>query len=236
MLPDSKANKPYDYEDLVVDVGLRLEELRKRVQIGDFVSFRQPLRQLLNDRVAGKALDNRASVAAVTFCLEKLQDRRHDWDVVAAATIQEETRLLGAFSSAYSEAPEAAVAIDVTFGKGPGAKDGGTVFELDEGPTIGLGPNVHPGLYDALQDAAKNLEMKVHAEPHVYGSGTDAYALQTAHEGIPTGLVSIPLRYMHTMVETLATADVERTGRLLTEFITQLDANFLDKIAKELLD
>ncbi len=229
MLPEERRDKPYGFEDLVIDLGLPLAEVAANVSIGDFVSFRQPLRKLQGSRVSGKALDNRASVAAVTVCLEYLQDRRHDWDVVAVATVQEETRLLGAFTSAFSQRPDAAVALDVTFGKGPGANDENT-FDLGGGPVIDLGPNVHPGLYKAFLDAAESLEMSVSTATHARYSGTDAFGLQIARDGIPTGLLGIPLRYMHTMVESLDTKDVERTGRLLGEMIAGLDADFIAKI------
>jgi len=235
MLPRERRGKAYDYDELLVDVGRPIAEVRELVSVGDFVSFHQPLRRLLNKRAAGKALDNRASVTAVAVALEYLSDRLHSWDVVAVATAQEETRLLGAFTSAYAQRPDVAIAVDVTFGKGPGAKDAGT-HELDEGPAIGLGPNVHPGVFKRLQAAADALEMEVHMDPHSRASGTDAFGLQIAREGIPTGLISIPLRYMHTMVETLATADVERAGRLLGEFVARLNDSFLEEIAKELME
>lgn len=235
MLPPDRGDKVYDLDELVADVGLPLGELRKLVSVGDFITFRQPLRRLLNNRVSGKALDNRASVAAVTVALDYLQKREHRWDVIAVATVQEETRLLGAFTSSYAEQPDLAVAIDVTFGKGPGAKDG-LVFELDEGPALGFGPNVHPGIYEALKSAAETLELTVHDDPHSRASGTDAFGLQIARAGIPTGLVSIPLRYMHTMVETVALKDVQRAGRLLGEFAAQLDADFLEKMARKMME
>jgi putative aminopeptidase FrvX len=234
MMPKLKSNNSFGYDELVVDVGLPYRELVEQVTVGDFITFRQPFRELLNQRVTGKALDNRASVAAVTLCLEYLQERQHDWDVIAVATAQEETALLGAFTSAFSQSPDAAIAIDVTFGQGPGAKDDET-FELDEGPTIGLGPNFHPGIYAALNDAAGRMEMKVHPEPTWYAGGTDAFGLQVARQGIPTGLVSIPLRYMHTMVETLAIRDIKRTGRLLAEFVAGLNGDFLDEIALKMM-
>lgn len=235
MLPQEQRRNAYGYEDLVVDVGLPIGELRELVSVGDFVSFQQPLRKLLNNRSTGKALDNRASVTAVAVALEYLSRRHHDWDVVAVATAQEETRLLGAYTSAYAQRPDAAVAIDVTFAKGPGVKEK-QFFELDEGPALGLGPNVHPGVFQALKSAAEALEMEVHIDPHTSGSGTDAYGLQVAREGIPTGLVGIPLRYMHTMVETLAIDDVERAGRLLGEFAARLDETFLETIATEMME
>jgi tetrahedral aminopeptidase len=235
MLPPKRRDKPYGFQDLVADTGLPVAELRQRVAVGDLVTFRQPLRQLLNKRVSGKALDNRASVAAVAVCLEYLRGRRHAWDVVAVATAQEETRLLGAFTSAYSQMPDAAVALDVTFGKGPGTTDG-TAFELNGGPVIGLGPNVHPGMFDALNEAAAALEMKVTTDPHATQSGTDAFGLQIARQGIPTGLVSIPLRYMHTMVESVSLNDIERTGRLLGEFIARLDGDFMNKLTSAMME
>ncbi len=234
MLPESRRSKPYGFEDLALDVGLPAEEVRDLIDIGDFVTFRQPLRKLKGSRVSGKALDNRASVMAVTICLELLNGRSHAWDVIAAATAQEETRLLGAYTSAFTQKPDLAIAIDVTFGKGPGVNDN-SAFDLGGGPVLGVGPNVHPGMLAALQDAAKAVEMSTHLETHTRGSGTDAFGLQIAREGIPTGLVSIPLRYMHTMVETIDTKDVDRVGRLLAEFIVRLDTQFLDKLTAGLM-
>lgn len=235
MQPEGKSGKAFGYDELVVDPGLTFSELKERVAVGDAISFRQPLRELLNGRVAGKALDNRASVAAVGICLEYLHGRQHAWDVVAVATAQEESALLGAFTSGFAQRPDVAIAIDVTFGKGPGATDDGT-HELDDGPAIGIGPNVHPGVHKALRAAAKSLEMKFQIDPHAAYSGTDAMGLQIAREGIPTGLVSIPLRYMHTMVESVVVSDVERAGRLLGEFITRLDGDFLSGLVTELID
>jgi endoglucanase len=235
MLPEVKRDKPYGYDDLVVDVGLPEATLRERVFVGDFISFHQPLRKLMNKRVTGKALDNRASVTALAVCLEYLSGRRHDWDVITVATAQEETNLLGAFTSAFSQQPEIAIAVDVTFGRGPGANDAGT-FELGGGPTVGLGPNVHPGIFKGLNDAANSLEMKVHTDLHSSYSGTDAFGLQIARQGIPTGLVGIPLRYMHTMVESVSITDIERAGRLIGEFVARLEDDFLSDLTAKMME
>jgi tetrahedral aminopeptidase len=234
LLPETDRGQAYSYEQLVVDPGLRIDDLRAEVSIGDFISFRQPLRKLLSGRAGGKALDNRVSIAALTLCLQYLQGRQHFWNVLAVATSQEETRFLGAYTSAFTRRPDAAVAIDVTHAKGPGSNDS-ELAELGSGPVLGIGSNVHPGIYQALKDAAKAIEMSVSTEPHAYGSGTDAYAIQIAREGIPTGLVEIPLRYMHTMVETADMNDIERVGRLLAEFIVRLDDQFLPHLTKSLM-
>jgi putative aminopeptidase FrvX len=204
------------------------------VSVGDPISFRQPLRKMLSRNVAGKALDNRASVAAVTLCLEYLQGRAFDWDLVAVATAQEETRLLGAYTAAFAEQPDAAIAIDVSFAKGAGLSDSPII--LGGGPSIDIGPDIHPGMIKALRDTAKALEMKVSSTASGRPGGTDAYALQVSRAGVPTGLVSIPLRYMHTMVETVNAADVERVGRLLGEFVTRLDDKFLAEMAKGMME
>ena len=108
--------------------------------------------------------------------------------------------------------------------------------ELDSGPVLDIGPNVHPGVYKALQDASEAIELDVSVMIHTRGSGTDAFGLQVARAGVPTGLISMPIRYMHTMVETINTRDIERTGRLLAEFITRLDGKFLDQIAREMME
>ncbi len=229
-----RRNKPYDYDELVVDVGRSLALLRELVSVGDVVTFHQPLRKLLNGQLAGKALDNRASVAAVTLALESLQEREHYWDVLAVATVQEETGLLGAYVSGFAERPAAAIAVDVTHGLGPGSKGSGN-FELGSGPVLDVGPNVHPGLFAALEETAEALEMSVSRGWHTRGSGTDAHGLQVARAGVPTAVVSIPLRYMHTMVETVAVKDVTRAGRLLGEFAARLRPDFEREMARGMM-
>ena len=235
LLAPEKQSKAYELEDLVVDVGLPAGDVRELVQIGDCVSFQQPLVELRGGHVAGKALDNRACVAALTLALENLQPRGHSWDVLAVATVQEETRLLGAFTTAHTWRPDVALALDVCFGKGPGANDSGTIA-LGKGPVFDIGVNVHPGILEALEKAAAAVEIKSARLTHARGSGTDAYGLQVAHTGIPTGVVSLPLRYMHTMVEVVQLKDVERTGRLTAEFVARLDDAFMDNLPKCLME
>jgi len=101
---------------------------------------------------------------------------------------------------------------------------------------LDIGPNVHPGMFKALKEAAEAIEMEVSVGTHARGSGTDAFGIQVARSGVPTGLVAIPLRSMHTMVETVNKKDVERAGRLLAEFITRLDSGFLNHLAKAMME
>ncbi len=229
VLPEEERKKTMPWDKLFVDVGLPAEKVEHLVTVGDPISIRREMVELENNRVAGKAMDDRACVAAVTLALEQLSGVRHAWDVFAVATVQEETGLKGAITSAYGVAPDLAVALDVTFGRHPGVLEVDS-FPLGEGPTIGVGPNFHPGLAARLKKVAEAHEIPYQIDPIPGRSGTDAWAIQVTREGVPTALVSIPIRYMHQPVETLAVQDVERAGRLLAAFIAGLEADFLEKM------
>jgi endoglucanase len=230
VLPPEEREKTIPMDKLFIDVGVGKEELERLVRVGDLVTLRRKFTQLQGDLVAGKAFDDRTAVAAILICLEGLASIRHVWDVYAVATVQEEVGLRGAITSAYGLAPDVAIAIDVTFGNQPGVPEAETV-KMDKGPAIGFGPNVHPKLYEALVEVAKELEIPYQVEPVPGGSGTDAWAIQVTREGIPTALLSIPLRYMHTSVETVSLKDVERTGRLMAGFIGKLDRGFMGNLS-----
>ena len=229
LLPEGAGKGAVALEHLLVDVGLSARQVARKIKIGDTVSFATEPTEMSGGLLAGHSLDNRASVAALTLCLEELQSREHIWDVQAVATVQEETGLKGAKTSAFQIRPDLAIAVDVTFAKGPGASNWET-FELGSGPTIGLGAVIHPFLHEQFKELAEKLEIPYSVEILPARSGTDGDDLQITAEGIPTIVISIPIRYMHTPVEVVATKDIQRTGRLLTEFITMLDDNFLEKI------
>jgi endoglucanase len=151
------------------------------------------------------------------------------WDIWAVATVQEEENLGGALTSAFQLRPSLAVAIDVTWAKGPGTPDHRS-FPLGKGPTLVWGPNIHPGVYRAFKDLADRLEIPYQTEVTPRHSGTDAYSLQVAAEGIPTMVLGIPLRYMHTPVEMIALKDLRRTAHLLAEFVAGLDLDFMQSL------
>ncbi len=232
LLPESLGDGPIPMEHLLIETGLPPKEVAAKVQIGDLVSYATEPTELAGDVLAGHTLDNRASVAVVTVALQELQKKSHTWDVWAVATVQEEVSLGGAFTSAEGLRPDLAVAIDVTFAKGPGASDWGT-FTLGKGPTLGFGPNLHPFLFKKFEQLAKELEIPYQTEVIPRHSGTDAYAMQVSAEGIPSMVIGIPLRYMHTPVEVVALKDIQRAGRLLAEFIAALEADFVEKIVWE---
>lgn len=228
MLNEKDRNKYPTVEDLVIDVGLPHDEVTKLVRIGDLVTPDTPLMEMEGDLVVAKAMDDRACVAIVTACLHHLQDMHHSWDVYAVATVQEETGLFGAATAAYHINPDAAIALDVTFAPQPGISS--DTSEINGGPAIALGANIHPRLYEHLVSTAKKHEIKYQVDPLPGVTGTDAWTIQIAREGIPTALLELPLRNMHSPIETASLKDMERAGRLLAYAIVGLDDTFVGAI------
>ena len=231
-LPESVGDKVLTIEHLLVDTGLLPRAVERKVRVGDLVSFANEPFELAGDVLSGHTLDNRASVAALTICLQELQNKPHVWNVWATATVQEETSFLGAYSSAFELRPQMAIVVDGCFAKGPGAS-GWQTFQMGKGVGLGLGPNMHPFLHNRLRELAERLEIPWFLDVTPGHSGTDAFAVQITAEGIPAALVEFPIRYMHTPVESISLKDIQRTGRLLAEFVTSLEADFADTIVWE---
>ena len=231
-LPPDIGSSVVPIDRLMIDTGLSPKEVQNSIRVGDLVSFAQEPLSLSGEAIAAHTLDNRASVAALTICMEELQTKKHDWDVWSVASVQEETGLIGAYTSTFQIRPSLAVVVDTTWAKGPGSDDWNT-FALGEGPTLLFGPNIHPKLHKFIKDLAEKLEIPVKVEITGRHSGTDAFATQIVAEGVPTMAICIPIRYMHTPVEVAAVKDIERTGRLLAEFIMELDDDFMKTISLE---
>lgn len=227
-LPEGKG--VVQIEHLLVDTGLPERDVRRRIRPGDLISFAQQPIEIDEQLVAGHSLDNRASLTALTVCLDQLQSRSQAWDVVVAATVQEEETMIGALTSAFELEPTIAIAVDVTWARQSGLPEHQT-FPLGEGPTNGWGPNIHPKVHETLKKTAEAVEIPLTTEYMARHSGTDAYAMQIAREGIPTGMIGIPLQSMHTPVEMVSMKDIHRTGRLLAEFICDLDTAFAEDLS-----
>jgi endoglucanase len=203
--------------------------VRELVRVGDLITMRRDFLELAEGYVSGKAFDDRAGVASLAEALVLLGTMRHEWDVYAVATTQEEVGLRGAIASAYGVAPDIAIAVDVGFGAQQGVSDTESV-SMDGGPAIAKGPNIHPLMHERLTAIAKDNELPHQLELSPGATDTDAWAIQVAREGIPTALLSIPLRYMHTSVETVCVKDIQRTGRLMALFIAGLNEDFAAKL------
>lgn len=216
-------------DDLLVDVGLPPRRVEQLVRVGDLVTFASEPAELGARILSGHSLDDRASVGALTLVLEALQTKNHAWDVWAAATVQEETSYAGGATSAFALRPDLAIILDVTFAQGGEGKRWET-YPLGGGPTLGIGPTVHPFLLKKLKETAARLDIPCAVEPMPELSATEADVIQLSRAGIPTAAVSIPIRYMHMPVEVAALADIERAAALVAEFVSALEPDFLQKV------
>ncbi|GEO26191.1 hypothetical protein AAC03nite_19760 [Alicyclobacillus acidoterrestris] len=225
-----ERTKAAPLEELFIDIARPESSVRKLVQIGDRVTLARDVYSLQNDRLAGKSLDNRTSVAIILETLEVLKKLRHTADVYVVASVQEEVGVRGAATVGYGVNPDIAIAIDVTFGDFPGqAADEG--FELDGGPAISYGPNLHMKVFRHLTAIADREGIPYQVELSQGPVGADARAFQIARAGIATALVGIPLRYMHTSVETGAYRDIVACGRLLAQYIADVDAATVEDLS-----
>lgn len=229
ILKPEERNQTEKIEDLYIDVGFdSKEETEQWVQVGDLITLKREVVSLQGDHLAGKSFDDRAGVAALLECLKHLQKLHHVADVYFVATVQEEVGIRGAMTSTYGIVPHIGIAVDVGQGDMPGVPESQSL-KLGNGPGIALGPHVHPKLYEAFVSQAKEWGIKHSVEPSPYPGGTDAYSMQVTQAGIPTILLSIPLRYMHTSVETLTYPDVVATGKLMALFIANcVDNEFVE--------
>lgn len=217
-------------DDLWIDVGLPADEVAALVRVGDIITMDAPAVRLKEERFAAKALDNRVAVATVTLVLDELTRRAHSWDVLAVAAVQEEVGSYGAITATYQLQPDLALVIDGTFGAQKGVDDD-EGFKLGEGPTLSYGPNFHPLLVKALRRTAEELEIDFQIEATPGNSGTDAWEIQVSRAGIPTGLIGIPMRNMHSPSEVIDLRDVTRAGRWLAAFIGGLSPDFLQTLS-----
>ena len=221
LLSAEEEKKVPKVEDLWVDTGYTTEELKKRVCPGDRIVLKAGFHRLLNGRVCSKALDDRAGVAAVLRALELLKEEPLSCGLAVSLTCQEELGCLGAKTASYSLQPDLAVAVDVSFAHTPDAPEH-KCGKLGEGTMIGISPALDKGISDALTALAKEREIPYQLEVMGGLTSTNADSITVSRGGVKCGLLSIPLRYMHTPVEVIDPADVEATARLLAEFVKKV--------------
>ncbi len=213
-------------DKLVIDLGMPAKDVRKKVRVGDSITIAAGFERFGRGMAVSRAFDDKVGVFIACRVMEKLaDDPDYGGNFVAAITVQEEIGTRGAMTSAHAVMPDVALAFDVTHATDyPGidkSKHGNIV--CGGGPVIARGPNINPVVFERLVKAAEDegIPYQLEAEPSV--TGTDARAIQVTREGIPTGLVSIPLRYMHTPTEVISLDDVSATIRLIARFAADLD-------------
>ena len=213
---DSK--KTMKIEDLSIDTGYSKEQLLKLIAPGDRITIDSGFTRLSGSRVTSKALDDRAGVAAVLYALELVKDRRLKYNVEILFAGQEETGSRGAIIEAYNSAADFAIATDVSYAYTPDAKRE-KCGDMGKGAMIGIAPSLDKGLTKELMRIAEDRKIPFQTEVMGGRTGTDADDISAMKGGIKTALLSIPIKYMHTPVETVDTEDIKSVAEIMAEFI-----------------
>ncbi|HEX2926847.1 MAG TPA: M42 family peptidase [Ruminiclostridium sp.] len=228
LMKPEDAGKPVKIKDLRVDTGFTGDELRKVVSVGDVVSFRSRFSVMNRNKASGKSFDNRTGIACMLDILQRLKDINHENDIIFIASTQEETSLAGITTAAFALKPDAAIVIDACHGDMPDlSKDCSST--PGKGPEISMGPNLHPGMVEKLFELGKEICIPFQKMVESGDTGTEAWATQVSGCGIATALLSIPVRYMHTAVETVNLDDIKYTARIITEF-ARMGCEQLEKV------
>ena len=229
--PDERK-KVSEISDLWIDVGAesRDDTLALGLRVGDPMVVDADMVRLAGDRIASRAIDNRIGAYVVLEALRLLSEAAPTASAVAVATVQEEIGGSGgggARSSAYALEPDVALVADVTFSTDVpdmNKKEVGE-HELGGGPVLSRGSAAHPVVYDRLVEVAESEGIPYTIQAAPGATRTDADSIYLTRSGVPTGLVSVPNRYMHSPNEIVSLSDVERTSRLLAAFVSSLDGN-----------
>ena len=212
---------------LWIDIGATdADDARSKVSIGDPGVIEQPVIELSDDRIACRGIDNRVGAFVALEALRMLAEgERPAADVWAVAPVQEEIGLYGGKTSAYNLDPAVAIAIDVTHATDHPDADvrGNGMVKIGGGPLLARGSAIHPRVFEGLVAAAKADDIAYHVEIAPAYSGTDADSIARVRAGIPTGLVSIPNRYMHSPSELVSLTDLENCSKVIAGFTRRLD-------------
>jgi endoglucanase len=219
---DRKAPKMHE---CFIDIGAKDgAAARRKVDVGDAVTFVDAFEMLDRNIAVARAFDNRAGTWAVIEALRLAKAEKLQCALYACSSIQEETGLHGAKMQVVDVRPDVAIAVDVTHATdtpGIDAKQHGEV-KLGQGPTVSVGRESHPLIVERLRKVAKRKRISLQTEAFSLTGGTDAYVIWDHAGGVPVSIVSIPNRYMHSTVEMLDLRDLDKTARLLAAFSADL--------------
>ncbi|BDC36466.1 MAG: M42 family peptidase [Candidatus Methanoliparum thermophilum] len=229
ILSEEERKKQIRLEDLFIDIGAKnREEVRNAgIREGTPVTIDVSLKDLLNDRVTGKSLDNRAGLTVLIEFMRRIDHL--DCDIYAVGTVQEEVGLKGAKTSSFEINPDFALVIDTTIPQDhPGIDPKRSMIEIDKGPVITIADASGRGLIapekiiDWLINVAKDKDIPYQLEVSEGGT-TDATSIHLSRAGIPTGVISIPTRYIHSPVEVLSIKDIDNTVELIVQALKDVD-------------
>jgi endoglucanase len=221
LLTSEERNKVPQFTDIWIDIGAKdRKEAEALVSPGDPVTFALGVRDMRNGLLTSPGLDDKVGVWTVMEALRLLHGRPLQAAVYCVSTVQEEIGLRGATTSSYGIHPTVGIAVDVCHATDTPGNDKKQLGDtkLGAGPVIFRGPNINPHVFDKLRDAAKAHEIEVQPRGVPRATGTDANAIQLSRDGVATGLIGIPNRYMHSPVEVVCLDDLDRAARLLAEF------------------
>jgi putative aminopeptidase FrvX len=222
----AEKKKPVEYENMFIDIGASSkEDAEEMINVGDPITIKQKFAELKNDLVMGNAMDNRVGCAIL---LEVMKRARSDATICGVGTVQEEVGLKGARTAAFRINPDMALALDVTIsGDHPGMKEEEAPAKAGKGPCIiltdasGRGIITHPQVKELLIQVAEEEEIPYQIEVSEGGT-TDATAIHLTREGIPTGVISPPSRYIHTPVSVVNIKDVENAVKLILAVLKRI--------------
>jgi endoglucanase len=220
-----ERDKASKIKDLWIDIGATGgDDARGRVHVGDLAVLEQPPIELANGRLVTRAADNRCGAFVAAEVVRLAAERPEGARVTGIATVSEETAFTGAFTTAFAVAPDVGIAVDVT-----NATDYPTTsrhqhghVRLGKGPSLARGASVHPIVFEGLVAAAEAEGIPYQVEPAGGDTGTDLDAVRLTREGVPGGVVSIPLRYMHSPNEQLDPDDLEACAALVAAYARRL--------------
>lgn len=223
VVPKAEQDKPLSVDKLCIGAGFESEEeANAKVPRGTPVAFTTPCFALGAHQLCGKSLDDRSCAAILIHVLDLLKDKKLAVDVAVNLAVQEEVGGRGALTGAYGIHPDYAIAMDVTHGKTTDSPRGKTM-EMNGGPAIGVGPYMSRKMTESLETVAEKRGIPYQLEVMSRSTGTDADEIQTTREGVATGVLSLPLKYMHTPVEVIDLRDAEATAQLLAFWLEDFE-------------
>ncbi len=218
------TSKAPSFDNIYIDTGLSFEKVRKIVNVGDRITIDAPVISLTDNIITGAALDDRIGMAALLRVAEILKDKSLNIKVTIIFSVQEETTEAGAKAGAFGISPDEAIAVDVSFGDAPSVNPP-LCGKLGNGGMICISPSLSDEMSSALMKTAEKNGIRYQTEICPSSTGTNADVISASKCGVKTGLVSIPLRNMHTQAELADINDVESVAQIIAAYIAEKEVN-----------
>lgn len=212
------AKKAVDFDKILIDTGLSREKAAELISLGDRVTVRSSYAELMNDRISGAALDDRAGCAVIIRAAELIAEHNIHPNIILLFSGQEETGGDGAVTGSYNIDADECIAVDVSFADAPDMPSN-KCGKLGKGPMIGISPVLDYEISTKLKQTAEKTEIPYQLELMGDSTGTNADHIAVSRGGIKTGLVSVPQRNMHTGIEIIDVKDVENSAQLIAEYV-----------------